>query len=229
MQDADLRLLFPVRIVRGALLRPDGVAAGLVVGGAPAWDLREQESRSRLGADYHRLLLALDAPIDVYIVDQPPDLSREVAALRSRQSRAAHPLLAGALDGIAGYLAELAQSGANRAKDVVWVVTAGQAGPHTGRRPTLSRLAPRRGAGGGERAAPKGQAQLTDAVERARRLADALGQLGGTPQPRLMEAEEIARLLYTLADPIRAGRYPLAGPLLDRVRRVVTVGDGRRP
>jgi hypothetical protein len=66
-------------------------------------------------------------------------------------------------------------------------------------------------------------------VERARRLADALGQLDGTPQPRLMEAEEIARLLYTLADPIRAGRYPLAGPLLDRVRRVVTVGDGRRP
>jgi hypothetical protein len=56
----------------------------------------------------------------------------------------------------------------------------------------------------------------------ARRLADALSQVGGTPAARLMEAEEIARLLYSLADPVRAQRYPLAGTLLDRVRRVVT-------
>jgi hypothetical protein len=38
-----------------------------------------------------------------------------------------------------------------------------------------------------------------------------------------MEAEEIAQLLYQLADPVRAQRYPLAGTLLDRVRRVVTL------
>ena len=35
-------------------------------------------------------------------------------------------------------------------------------------------------------------------------------------------AEEIAQLLYGLADPMRAQRYPLAGPLLHRLRRVVT-------
>jgi hypothetical protein len=37
-----------------------------------------------------------------------------------------------------------------------------------------------------------------------------------------MEAEEIAHLIYGLADPVRAQRYPLAGTLLDRVRRIVT-------
>jgi hypothetical protein len=56
----------------------------------------------------------------------------------------------------------------------------------------------------------------------ARRLADSLSQLGGTPPPRLLEAEEIARLVYGLSDPVRAQRYSLAGPLLDRVRRVLT-------
>ncbi|HWQ12220.1 MAG TPA: hypothetical protein VNL77_05440, partial [Roseiflexaceae bacterium] len=72
-----------------------------------------------------------------------------------------------------------------------------------------------------------GRAALAQAGERARRLADSLAQLGGTPPPRLMEAEEIARLLYALADPVRASRYPLAGTLLDRVRRVVTIAEGR--
>jgi hypothetical protein len=62
------------------------------------------------------------------------------------------------------------------------------------------------------------------AIEQACRLADSLSQLGGTPAPRLLEAEEIARLVYGLADPVRAQRYPLAGTLLDRVRRVVTPG-----
>jgi hypothetical protein len=64
---------------------------------------------------------------------------------------------------------------------------------------------------------------LAQAVEKARRLADALHQLGGHPAPRVMEAEEIARLVYQLADPIRAQRYPLAGTLLERVRRVVAL------
>jgi len=35
----DLRATFPIQIVRGALLRSDGIAVGLVSGGAPAWDL----------------------------------------------------------------------------------------------------------------------------------------------------------------------------------------------
>ena len=45
---------------------------------------------------------------------------------------------------------------------------------------------------------------------------------GGVPP---LEAEEIARLIYGLADPVRAQRYPLTGTLLDRVRRVVTPLD----
>ena len=64
---------------------------------------------------------------------------------------------------------------------------------------------------------------LTQATQQARRLADMLASLGATPAPRLMEAEEIAQLLYRLADPVRSQRYPLAGVLLDRVRRVVTI------
>jgi hypothetical protein len=36
-----------------------------------------------------------------------------------------------------------------------------------------------------------------------------------------MTAEEIAQLVYRLADPVRAYRYPLQGTLLERVQRVV--------
>jgi hypothetical protein len=36
-----------------------------------------------------------------------------------------------------------------------------------------------------------------------------------------MEAEEIARVIYEIADPIRAHRYPLNGTLLSRVQRVI--------
>ena len=71
--------------------------------------------------------------------------------------------------------------------------------------------------------AKAGRTALAQVVEKARRLADSLSQLGGTPAPRLLEAEEIAGLVYGLADPVRAQRYPLAGTLLERVRRVVTV------
>jgi hypothetical protein len=45
--------------------------------------------------------------------------------------------------------------------------------------------------------------------------------LGGSPQPRLLEAEEIARLWFRLVDPVRAARYPLQGVLLERIRSVV--------
>ena len=75
----ELRALFPLQIVRGALLRPDGVAVGLVVGGAPPWDLRSLAGRSQASEEYHRLLLALDAPIDVYLIDEPPNLAGAIA------------------------------------------------------------------------------------------------------------------------------------------------------
>ncbi|HWQ13907.1 MAG TPA: hypothetical protein VNL77_14000, partial [Roseiflexaceae bacterium] len=125
MSDVELRRLFPTQIIRGALLRPDGGAVGLVTGGAPAWDLLALEARDQAGADYHRLLLALDTPVDVYVVDHPPDLTGEIATLHERQRRATHPLMADVLDEIAGYLAELAQQTGSRAKQVVWTVTAG--------------------------------------------------------------------------------------------------------
>src|SRR6266545_7115687 len=103
----DLRATFPIQIVRGALLRSDGIAVGLVSGGAPAWDLLSLAAQSKAGDDYHRLLLALDAPIDVYVVDQPPDIAGAVAALLARQQYVEHPLLASVMAEMADYLAEL--------------------------------------------------------------------------------------------------------------------------
>ncbi len=215
----ELQTIFPTQIIRGALLRPDGVAVGLVMGGAPAWDLRSLTARGEAGADYHRLLLALDAPIDVYVVDQPPDLAGEIAALHERQLRSDHPLLADVLSEIADYLTELGHLSGSRAKQVVWAVAVapGESARGVGGLDIGSLLRRDRQVMPARRAAT-----LTQAVDRARRLANGLDQLGGTPAPRLLEAEEIAQLLYGLADPMRAQRYPLAGPLLHRLRRVVT-------
>ena len=215
----ELQTIFPTQIIRGALLRPDGVAVGLVLGGAPAWDLRSLAARGEAGADYHRLLLALDAPIDIYVVDQPPDITREIATLHEWQAWAEHPLLADVLSEIADYLTELGHLSGSRAKQVIWAVTTTPSASTRG----VGRLDIKGLLKRDRQVVPaRRAAALTQAVERARRLADGLGQLGGTPAPRLLEAEEIAHLLYGLADPVRAQRYPLAGPLLQRVRRVVT-------
>jgi hypothetical protein len=219
---SDLRSLFPTQIVRGALLRPEGMAVGLVVGGAPSWDLLSLAARGQAGSDYHRLLLTLDAPIDVYLVDQPPDAAGEIATLIERQARADYPRLAGVLSEMADYLAELGQQSGSRAKQVIWAVTA--AADVSARGAGGMGLMGLLGRGRSSKASGPTKARTTalgHAVEKARRLADALHQLGGHPAPRVMEAEEIARLVYQLADPIRAQRYPLAGTLLDRVRRVV--------
>jgi hypothetical protein len=224
---SDLRAIFPTQIVRGALLRPDGIAVGLVSGGAPSWDLLSRAARGQAGDDYHRLLLALDTPLDVYLVDQPPDVAGEIALLLERQEAAEHPLLAAVLSEIADYLTELSRHSGSRAKQVIWAVTAGgdantrgvgglDLGRLIGRTAGVRTTGPRRS---GSRIATTA---LIQASERAGRLADSLGQLGSAPAPRLLEAEEIARLIYGLADPVRAQRYPLAGTLLDRVRRVVT-------
>ena len=43
----DLRSTLPSHIVRGALLRPDGAAVGLVSGGAPSWDLLSHAARAQ--------------------------------------------------------------------------------------------------------------------------------------------------------------------------------------
>jgi hypothetical protein len=219
----ELRKMFPAQIVRGALLRPDGVAVGLVSGGTPAWDLLSRAARGQAGSEYHRLLLSLDAPIDLYVVDQPPDLAGEIATLLSRRDGSDMPVLTAIRSAIADYLTELASQSGSRAKQTIWAVAATSS---TTARGVLSLDIPRligHHAGGGAAAGgTSASPALSQALERARRLADAHSQLGGTPAARLMEAEEIARLLYSLADPVRAQRYPLAGTLLDRVRRVVT-------
>ena len=220
----ELRNIFPTHITRGALLRSDGVAVGLVGGGAPSWELRSLAGRAQAGSDYHRLLLSLDAPIDVYMVDQPPNLASAVATLLDRQDAAEPPILATIRSELADYLAELSSQSGSRAKQTIWAVTAG--GGAAARRPIgldLGSLVKRRSSVLAAGPTREGAATLAQAVERARRLADSLAQLGGAPPPRLLEAEEIARLLYQLADPVRAQRYPLAGALLDRVRRIVLV------
>ncbi len=220
----DIRQVYPTQIVRGALLRPDGIAVGLVSGGAPAWDLLSLVARSQVGDDYHRLLLALDAPIDVYLVDQPPDIAGAVATLLARQQDVEHPLLASVLAEMADYLVELGQYSGSRAKQVIWAVTSNaDASTRAMGGLDLAGLigrSDRKSAG----RANAGRSALAQAVEQARRLADALTPLGAAPAPRLMEAEEIAQLIYRLSDPVRGQRYPLAGMLLDRVRRVVTTG-----
>jgi hypothetical protein len=218
----DLHTIFPTQIVRGALLRPDGVAVGLVSGGAPSWDLLSLSARSQAGSDYHRLLLALDAPIDVYLVDEPPDVAQEIRTLLDRQERVDHPPLSGVLSEIADYLAELSSQNGSRAKQVIWAVTASSSESVRSGGLDISRLVQQRQGQKAATALRAGGAALAQVVEKARRLSEALGQLGGIPAPRLLEAEEIARLLYGLADPVRAQRYPLAGTLLDRVRRIVT-------
>src|SRR5690349_17157111 len=120
----ELRKMFPIQIVRGALLRPDGVAVGLVSGGAPAWDLLSRAARGQAGDEYHRLLLSFDAPIDLYVVDQPPDLAGEVATLLSRRDGSDTPILTAVRGAIADYLTELASQGGSRAKQAIWAVTA---------------------------------------------------------------------------------------------------------
>jgi len=219
----DLRNLFPTQIVRGALLRPDGVAVGLVGGGAPAWDLLSLAARAQTGVEYHRLLLALDAPIDIYLVDQPPEVAGAISTLLDRQEHVGQPMLGAVLSEIADYLVELAQQRSSRAKRAIWTVTAGIE-INARRTSGLDRFSLRTRSGKTSSRGQAGATALAQAIERARRLADALGQLGASPPPRLLEAEEIAQLLYGLADPIRAQRYPLAGTLLERVRRVVTTG-----
>lgn len=223
MSDNELRAAIPQRIVRGAILRFDGRAVGLVGGGAPAWDLRSHESRARLAETYHRILLAQDAPVDVYVVDGPPDLDSEMTDLYRRSGQADHPALAAILDEIATYLEGCASAAVNRSRQTIWAVASSEppALPVSARNWLSGSLRNVNGAVPASRDAPL----LAEAVARARRLADALASLGGSPPPRLLEAEEIARLWFRLIDPVRASRYPLQGVLLERIRLVVDAGQ----
>jgi hypothetical protein len=219
MHSPELRALFPTHLTRGGLLCAGGVAVGLVNGGSPAWELLPPAARVQTGRDYHRVLLALEYPIDVFVVDQAPDFTAELRDLAARRDLASHPLLADMIDEIGEYVHALGHSSVSRTKQVIWAVSVSAntpGGTGTSGLARVLRMPRKRQA----TVSTAEQTVLVQAVERARRLAEALQTLGGTPAPRLLEAEEIARLLYQLADPVRARRYPLAGTLLDRVRRV---------
>lgn len=219
MSDNELCVAIPQRIVRGAILRSDGRAVGLVGGGAPAWDLRSYESRARLAETYHRILLAQEAPVDVYVVDGPPDLERELTELRCRSDQADHPTLAAILDETAEYLEACSGASVNRSRQTIWAVAGGE--------PSALPVSARNWLAGSLRISngavptPRDTSLIAEAVARARRLAEALASLGGSPPPRLLEAEEIARFWFRLIDPVRASHYPLQGALLERIRLVV--------
>lgn len=221
MNDNELHAIIPQRIVRGAILRSDGRAVGLVGGGAPAWDLRSHESRAHLAEVYHRILLAQDSPIDVYVVDGPPDLENEIAELYRCSGQSDQPILAAILDEMTEYLERCAHTTSSRHRLTIWAVAGNEPSvlPVTARRWISGSLR-----GNGTPSAQRGTALLAEAIERARHLADALASLGGSPPPRLLEAEEIARLWFRLIDPVRSLRYPLQGTFLERVRSVVSTG-----
>lgn len=223
MNDSDLRDLLPQHIVRGALLRPDGCAVGLVGGGAPAWDLRSSASRAHVAEAYHRILLAQDSPVDIYGFDGAPDLVNEIADLYQRSKRAVNPVASMILDELAEYLDDRANAAISRSRLTIWAVTVDPAPASlvAARTATLGALFQRAAARPAGPRVTQATAVLAEAVARARRLADALAALGGVPPPRLLEAEEIARLLFRLTDPLRAARYPLAGTLLERIRRMI--------
>jgi xanthine/CO dehydrogenase XdhC/CoxF family maturation factor len=229
----DLRTLFDCTIHPhgGALLRSDGVAVGLVGGGAPNWDLLAPAEQAAVGDAYHRLLLALDAPLDVYQIDQPPALANEIRVMHERQSANPHPLQATVLGEMTEYLADLAHSSRSRAKQVVWAITVAPLGTGVAsglnlaslvRRPSAQRTA---SSATHNRPEAEGRALML-AQDKARHLASALHTLRSAQPPYLLSAEEIGRVLYRVADPVRAVRYELEGPLLDRLCRVVTVQRG---
>lgn len=218
MNDMELRALLPIRIVRGGLLRADGGAVGIAAGGAPGWDLRSSASQARVAAEYHRLLLAQELPIDIFNYDSALDLADEIGEIYRRGNQSDNPAAIAILDELADYLDDHSSATMSRHRSIVWTVTVAAApaglpvAGALGINALFQRATPEK---------PRQQTALAEAIERARRLADALATLGGTPPPRLLEAEEIARLIFRLVDPIRAARYPLAGTLLDRVRQTI--------
>lgn len=214
----ELRSVFPTRMVRGAMLRPDGRALGIVGGGAPQWELLPPAERAARAAAYHQALLALDRPLHVYSMDYSLNVGIQIEYLLERQERAESPLQVAILGEMADRLADAAPAGALRAKQVVWAVAVGATGGSA--LPNLRRPDGRREAGRGDDA-------LSEAVECARRLVDSLTAVGGFPAPRLLEPEEMAQLVYRQADPVRAQRYPLHDTLLARIQRVVVAEASR--
>jgi len=215
MSREELRGLLPERIEQGALLRPDGSAVGLVGGGAIPADLMAREQLAANAREYHRVLLAQAHPIHVYMVDQPIALDDALRDLLARQARQRHPLQRAIVGELADRLADAQLNQTIRTKQTIWAMEVGAPVAQT-----LTQLARRYRKG-----QTAGGVTLREARDRARRLADALGTLGGHPIPRMLEASEIMLLFVGQVDPIRAQRYPLSGDPLMRVHRLVTARD----
>lgn len=215
MSRDELRAWLPERIERGAFVCADGTAIGLVGGGAIAADLTPREHVAAAAREYHGVLLAQGQPLHIYVVDQPLSLDAELRALLSRQAQEPHALLRAILGELADRMADAALHRTPRSKQTIWAISVPP--PVTRALPSLAR----RGTG---KAGSNASAALREATDRARRLADALGALGGHPLPRLLEIHEIMLLWLWLADPIRAQRYPLSGDPLARMHRVVAAG-----
>ena len=222
----DPREVMPLHITNGVLVRPDGTAVGLVGGGAPSWDLLSFAGRAQVQQEYHRLLCTLQAPIDMYVVDAPTSLADEVVTFLQAQDRATNGTQAQILGELADELTLLGDGQGSRAKQVVWAITASSGvTPRTSTDVvSFSGLFRTRPSGKPSAAATATLTQTIAAVRGAAlRWAEGLRALGGVPVPRLLTAEEIARLVYQLADPVRAQRYPLSGNILARVRRAITL------
>src|SRR3712207_9286934 len=93
----ELRAIFPVRLIRGAMLRADGRAVGVVGGGAPQWELLPRPERAARAAAYHQMLLALDRQLHVYMLDDALNVGTQIEFLLERQERAQSPLHAAVL------------------------------------------------------------------------------------------------------------------------------------
>ena len=209
----------PVQLIDGALLRHDGHAVGLVSGGAPATDLRDDHAVGQLGARYHRILCALDAPLSCYQCDAPPQLADELRQLRDRQARTSDRVLRQILGAVADGLQTAAHQPAG-VKQTIWALTIAPVRPDR-RVPTLSLLRRHAAAGARTDHSDAAAATLAQAAQAARRFAAQLAALDGTPAPTIMTASTIALLCYQQLDPVRAARYPLTGPLLTQLERVV--------
>ncbi|MBU6332815.1 MAG: hypothetical protein KGS47_00310 [Chloroflexi bacterium] len=194
----ELRSMLHLAVGHGAIVRADGVAVALVAGGAPAWELLAPQDRARIGAAYHRLVCALDAPLDIYTFDEPPDTSAQAGQLRQRQVGAIDrdaPQHAAILGEMAGYLDDLGSITTTRGRHVIWAMALA---PERHRRIGWPW---QRTAG----APPVNvDAGLRAAGTAARRLADDLAMLEGVPAPQPLSMRAAARVLYRLADPVRA-------------------------
>lgn len=202
----ELRALLPVAVRDGAALLGDGSAVGLVVGGLARWELQPPEVRAAAVRAYHQALLALEAPVHQYRLDLPLTLDDDEAAARQRLQQTTQPVLRAVLQMMVTRLQRLEALSLPRTRATVWVLPVA---------PVVAVAVPTpwRRRRGGE--APRGEALLQQAQQRARQWADLLPLLA-----RPATAAEIAVIWYMLADVVRGLAYAVPDDLLQRAGRL---------